>query len=342
MKPTTPDAAKQPNELSSRQTARLETQPQQNLSNRGAQIQELIRALGEPSHPVHSQAVDKLVEIGAPAVPALSAALAPTYPWLTSFRAAEALARIGDGRASGALINALRHPNSNVRWSAIRALAEVGDSRTLLALRRVAREDRSKTSWGESVADTAQLALDRLQSESALLRFSEPIKTAVLFVIMAAVLVFAVDRVQALRDELQRIGSPAAVVFGDTGETAATGTTDAGGAGAPGAEAAATSTPKPTPKPTSEPTSAPATPTPGAVPGTARVNGNVRAAPSLNSDIIGGVSPGDELIFLERQGEWYRVQLGGTHAPTSSIQGGEGWAHAIVVNAPPGVQEASQ
>src|SRR3712207_1528125 len=187
MKTSTQDAASQPNDHSSRQTARLDAQPQ-NRSESEAQVQELIKALGEPGHPLHGRAVDDLVDIGAPAVGPLSAALAPTYPWLTSFRAAEALAQIGDGRAGGALIGALRHPNSNVRWSAVRALSEIGDTRALIALRRVGAEDHGKTSWGESVSDTAQMALDRLQSRSALLRFSEPIKTAIVFAVMLAVL----------------------------------------------------------------------------------------------------------------------------------------------------------
>src|SRR4051794_25405867 len=76
---------------------------------------ELILALGDPNHPEHGQAVGELVAIGPSAVGALGAALSPDRPWLTSYRAAEALAQIGDGRASGALIGALRHPNSNVR-----------------------------------------------------------------------------------------------------------------------------------------------------------------------------------------------------------------------------------
>lgn len=195
----TREVAGQPEEDGRRDTARLEqSRPRVNPDH----LRELILALGDPNHRLHSQAVNDLVEIGAPAVPMLSAALAPSYPWLTSYRAAEALAQIGDGRASGALINALRHPNSNVRWSSVRALSEVGDTRTLLALRRVVQEDHGKTSWGDSVADTAQLALDRLQSRSALLRFSEPIKTALVFVAMLAVLAFASTRVQALRSEL--------------------------------------------------------------------------------------------------------------------------------------------
>lgn len=122
----------------------------------------LLTALGDPSHPLHPRAVEDLVAIGAPAVPALCDSLGPQRPWLIAYRAAEALGQIGDGRAAGPLLEALRHPNSNVRWSAVRALATVGDARALLELRRVARTDRSKTSWGESVGGTAQSVLDQI------------------------------------------------------------------------------------------------------------------------------------------------------------------------------------
>src|SRR5512134_3015394 len=40
-------------------------------------IASLIAALGDPSHPLHHQAVDDLMAIGAPAVPALNDALNP-------------------------------------------------------------------------------------------------------------------------------------------------------------------------------------------------------------------------------------------------------------------------
>lgn len=284
-------------------------------------IRDLINALGDPNHPLHSQAVNDLVDIGQPAVMALSAALTPSYPWLTSYRAAEALAQIGDGRASGALINALRHPNSNVRWSVVRALSEIGDTRTLLALRRVVNEDHGKTSWGESVSDTAQIALDRLQSRSALLRFSEPIKTALVFVAMLAVLAFASSRVQALRNELTRRDTPPPVVAAapDTDETA-TGEEE---------DAAALAESTPTAESTPAPSLAPQTIS------TVKVaSGNVRDRPNVNGRQIGTVYNGDELIFLARNGDWYRVRLGEQRDGRSRIDGGEGWVSSVVVNVP--------
>lgn len=282
-------------------------------------LRDLINALGDPNHPLHSQAVNDLVDIGEPAVSALSSALSPNYPWLTSYRAAEALAQIGDGRASGALINALRHPNSNVRWSVVRALSEVGDTRTLLALRRVVHEDHGKTSWGESVADTAQLALDRLQSRSALLRFSEPIKTALVFVAMLAVLAFAGNRVQALREEMNttsgNVPAPVISAGGDLAETA-------------------------TAEPEESPTPEAATPTPSVVAaadeivGTVKSSGNVRNGPSRDARRIGQVAVGDEVVFLAKSGTWYRVRLGENRSDTSEITGGEGWVSEILVNVP--------
>src|SRR5919202_938048 len=133
-------------------------------------LHELIGALGNPAHAQHTQAVDDLVAHGRAAVPALMAALRAEHPWLTAYRAAEALGEIGDGRATGALLQALNHPNSNVRWSAVRAVAQVDDPRARRALRQVAQADSAKTSWGDSVAETAQQALDQKQARSAVRR----------------------------------------------------------------------------------------------------------------------------------------------------------------------------
>lgn len=321
MSSQTREVAGQPDEEPRRETARFErNQTRQGVSQ--DQIRDLINALGDPNHPLHSQAVNDLVDIGQPAVMALSAALASNYPWLTSYRAAEALAQIGDGRASGALITALRHPNSNVRWSVVRALSEIGDTRTLLALRRVVNEDHGKTSWGESVSDTAQIALDRLQSRSALLRFSEPIKTALVFVAMLAVLAFASSRVQALRTELTRRDAPPPFsAAAPAAEATATGEEDASGAAAEDEE--------PTPEPTSEPTAPPQ------IVSTVKVaSGNVRDRPNVNGRQVGTVFSGDELIFLARNGEWYRVRLGEKRSGRSRIEGDEGWVSAVVVNVP--------
>src|SRR5262249_32248739 len=169
-------------------------------------VSALLAALGDPSHPLHQRAVDDLVTIGPAAVPQLCDALSPQRPWLTAYRAAEALGRIGDGRAAGPLLDAPRHSNSNVRWSAVRALDSVGDARALLELRRVARNDQGKTSWGESVGGAAQSVLDQMQSRNVLLRGADLIKTAVACVFMLVALILAWTFVTALRDELRQIG----------------------------------------------------------------------------------------------------------------------------------------
>jgi hypothetical protein len=289
-------------------------------------IRELILALGDPNHPEHAQAVSELVAIGPAAVPALGSALSPDRPWLTAYRAAETIAQIGDGRASGSLIAALRHPNSNVRWSVVRALAEVGDTRTLWALRRVAHDDRGKTSWGESVADTAQFALDRLQSRSALLRFSDPVKTALVFVAMFAALLFAGDRVQALLTELRRsVEAPDIAAVAAEDATAGPDDTSAGAA-------SETATAEPAATPT---TRALTTPTPSVIVSTVKSgSGNVRSSAGLGDNVIGIVNEGDELIFLAVSGDWYYVELGEERSARSNIQGGRGWVSRVVVNEP--------
>ncbi len=309
------EVAGQPENDGGRDTARLE---QGRTRVNQDHLRDLINALGDPNHPLHTQAINDLVDIGPSAVPMLSAALAPNYPWLTSYRAAEALAQIGDGRASGALINALRHPNSNVRWSAVRALSEVGDTRTLLALRRVAQDDHGKTSWGESVADTAQLALDRLQSRSVLLRFSEPIKTALVFVAMLAVLAFASTRVQALRDEFRQASTPSAAVAAapDVTETETTATETV----EPTATAAASS----------EPSLAPTTDIIGRV----TANANIRSGPGPTNAIVGSAKKDDELILVAQSGDWYRVRLGSKVSSASRIDGDEGYIAKSLVQAP--------
>lgn len=312
MSSQTREATGQPDEEPRRDTAREETQ--QLKREQQDRIRELIEALGDSNHPLHSQSVNELVDIGPPAVNALTAALAPSYPWLTSYRAAEVLAQIGDGRAGGALIGALRHPNSNVRWSVVRALSEIGDTRALIALRRVGSDDHGKTSWGESVSDTAQMALDRLQSRSALLRFSEPIKTALVFAVMLAVLAFATDRVQALRDQLQDTEAPPAIIVADETETAV----------AEASNAPTTVTPEPTLQPTPEPITTEVI-----------TNANIRSGPGTTFAVIGNVQPGDELVVIaeSNDGNWFRVRLPDDN-DGSEIEGGEGFIAKSLVEAP--------
>jgi hypothetical protein len=76
--------------------------------------------------------------------------------------------------------------------------------------------------------------------------------------------------------------------------------------------------------------------------GTVRVTGNVRAFPVQNqNNRIGGVTEGDEVIFLSRtpDGLWYRVRLGQRHANGSAINdpdGNEnGWVSGSLLVEPP-------
>jgi hypothetical protein len=288
----------------------------------------LIAALGDPSNPLHHQAEDDLVSIGAPAVPALNDALNPNRPWLTAYRAAEALGQIGDGRAAGPLLDALRHPNSNVRWSAVRALAVVGDARALLDLRRVAREDQGKTSWGESVGGAAQSVLDQMQSHNMLLRGADLIKTAVACVLMLVSLILAWSVINSLRAELRQVGHElveAGVVAPLIAPTLPT---------VESAQALAQETQAP--EPSAAPTSAPTI----VISGTVLTTGNVRAQPTKNGERIGGVSEGDEIIFLATTPDhnWYRVRLGDRRAADSRIDSSDetGWVNKSLLSAPQG------
>jgi hypothetical protein len=294
-----------------------------------------IMALGDPSNPLHQHAVDDLVAIGEVAVPALNEALSANRPWLTSYRAAEALGQIGDGRAAGPLLEALRHPNSNVRWGAVRALSVVGDARALLDLRRVARDDRGKTSWGEPVAGAAQSALNQMQSQNMLLRGADLIKTAIACVLMLVALIIAWEIVGNLRTELRQIGHEPV----DPGVIAPQGVAPAQTADPLLQPQQQQAQAEPTALPTPQPTLQAAT----EMTGTVRVTGNVRAFPTQSqNNRIGGVTEGDEIIFLARtpDGLWYRVKLGQRHAAGSKIDDPEGtttgWVNKSLLSAPGG------
>ena len=286
-------------------------------------IATLIAALGDPTHPLHHQAVDDLVAIGEPAVPALNAALNPHRPWLTAYRAAEALGQIGDGRAAGPLLEALHHPNSNVRWSAVRALAVVGDARALLELWRVAREDHSKTSWGESVAGAAQSVLDQMQSRHMILRGIDLIKTAVACVVMLVALILAWSVITNLRTELSQIGRAPA----ETGIVA------------PNVRTPVPTQPTLGDEATAEPAAGPTVESTSVISGTVLTTGNVRAQPSRTGERVGGISEGDEIILVATTSDrqWYRIRLGDRHAPSSQIQSsdGTGWVSRSLLAEPP-------
>lgn len=305
--------------------------PSRRTESRAAQqiarerIATLVIALGDPANPLHQGAVDDLVAIGPAAVPALNEALHPNRPWLTAYRAAEALGQIGDGHAAGPLLEALRHPNTNVRWSAVRALAVVGDARALLELRRVAREDRGKTSWGESVSGAARSALSQMQSQNMLLRGADLIKTAVACVLMLVALIVAWKIVGDLRTQLSQVGFEAV----DPSVLAAPAPT-----AAPDASALL-------PTPATNATAAPSATPEAAIVGSVRAAANVRAFPQISGgQVIGRISEGDQVVFLATtaDGQWYRIRLGQRYAASSRIDSanGEGWVNRSLLSQPDG------
>jgi len=301
-------------------------------------IDSLIHALGDTGHPLHTVAVDELAAIGAPAVPALCAAMAPHQPWLTIYRAAEAAGRIGDGRAAGALIQALNHPNSNVRWSAVRALTQIGDVRALFELRRIAQTDQGRTSWGEPVADTARSALDEMRRRSVWGQGLELIKTAVIAVLMIFSLALGFSVVSALREELAGFGR---VIPGQTQIpqfTLPTVQATLAPAAPTALPAQAFATAVPTVEPVLAPTTAPVAI--DVLTGTVRQDANVRPFPGTNNQPIGRVSSGDEIIFIGRSqnSQWYLIRLGAQRNPASVINSpdGAGWVNQALLSPPPG------
>lgn len=303
-------------------------------------LDELVRALGDTTHPLHSVAVDELVSLGAAALPALRAALTPNQSWLTIYRAAEAAGRIGDSRTVGPLVRMLNHPNSNVRWSVVHALAQIGDVRALFALRRVARYDQSRTTWGEAVADAAQSALDDLCRRRGWVQSLELVKTAVVAVLMIFSLVLAYSVVSTLREELARFGR---IIPGQTQIPQFTLPTvqafpEPTNAPATEAEAGPAATPRPTVAPVLAPTTA--VTASAILTGTVRQDANVRPFPDTNNQPIGRVSPGDEIIFIARSpnGQWYLVRLGAQRSPLSAINSpdGAGWVNQALVSPPAG------
>lgn len=293
----------------------------------------LLSALGDTAHPQHALAVDELITIGDAAVPSLVEALESDESWLTAYRAAETLGHIGDGRATDALLQALNHNNSNVRWSAVRALALIGDARTIFQLRRVAQEDRSKTSWGESVAGAAQSALTQIREQSPIMQGMELIKTAITCVLMIIALVAAFGVITSLRQELERFGQEtvdAGVTLSPLPRPTTTG----------GSAAATQPTPEVLPTEVIPPTATSSTniPVTGSV---LQQAANVRPVPSsVQNEPIGRLSPGDEIVFLAvtSDGEWYQIRLGERHAAGSRIasEDGTGWVNQALVSAPDG------
>lgn len=284
----------------------------------------LVQALGDPDNPAHIHAAEELVALGPVALPVLIPALNPDGPWLTAYRAAEVLGEIGDRRAAPALVEALNHPNSNVRWSVVRALSAVGNTRALFALRRLAREDRSKTSWGESVAGVAQSAIDQMQGSNMMLKTMELVKTAISTVVFLLALVVAWNVFERVRGEMTVVGmDPVATV--ESGDT----TTDAQNpAPEEPAPAEVTATTEPTPQ----------MPV-GDVVGVVLKPGNVRSQPAIQpNNVVGQVEVDDQIVYLATTPDrsWFKIRLGENRSAGSAIDSpdGMGWVNKTLVDPP--------
>ena len=91
-------------------------------------IDRLIECLDSPSIDVRKAAADALVQIGAPAVPALTESLKHSNHNVRRW-VAESLGAIADKRAIDPLVEALRDENVRVRRYAALALGQIGDAR---------------------------------------------------------------------------------------------------------------------------------------------------------------------------------------------------------------------
>lgn len=280
----------------------------------------LVQALGDPDNPNHIQAAEELVTLGPNALPVLIQALHPDNPWLLSYRAAEVLGEIGDRSATQPLIDALSHPNSNVRWSVVRSLSVVGNTRALLALRRIARDDRSKTTWGESIAGVAQSAIDQMQTVNMTVKVVELLKTAVSTIILLLALVLAWNVFDRVRGEISTVGvdtAPTATIE-DPAVAPPTDNTE------PTATVIATQT------------------TIGDIPGVIINPGNVRDQPAIQANnVVGQVVIDDEIFYLATTPDrsWFKIKLGAKRSATSSIgtADGAGWINEALV-VPPEVE----
>ncbi|MBN1485524.1 MAG: HEAT repeat domain-containing protein [Chloroflexia bacterium] len=275
------------------------------------EIARWIALLSHPNDPQHTRAMDELVVIGKPAVPALLEALR-SDTWIQVFRASEALGLMGERRAVWPLLRLLNHPNSNVRWGAAESLGRLRSRWARRRLRRVVLEDENRTSWGETVAEAAERAvasIDRTWVSRLITLFQ------VLFLLAACVVIvyYTIQFVQeGLSHRVQRTPEP-------------------------------TIAPSVTPTETIPPTPSP-TPLPDFIPLGGTITGgiaNVRSLPdSENGEIIGVLHYGDQVSVYggatDTVGDWwYLIRLTRINNPATSSEvleaGSYGWLHASLV-----------
>jgi HEAT repeat protein len=103
----------------------------------GSIVDSLIVRLGDPNVDARVDAVDKLIQIGEPAVEPLIGALGDSSSEKRRFSAAEALGKIKDSRALDALVDTLQDTSPQVRIEAAIALGEIRDPKAVKPLVRV-------------------------------------------------------------------------------------------------------------------------------------------------------------------------------------------------------------
>jgi HEAT repeat protein len=105
-------------------------------------------------------ALDKIVEIGPPAVDHLIEALRTDYDPIARWTSVEALGRIGDSRAIDPLISRLANDShADVRWHAADSLGTLGDGRAVPALTAALKDSDS---W---VRDFAKASLEKIRAK---------------------------------------------------------------------------------------------------------------------------------------------------------------------------------
>ncbi len=273
------------------------------------EIARWVALLARPDDPAHARALDELVVIGQPAVPALIHALR-SDTWIQVFRASEALGLIGSRRAVGPLTRLLGHPNSNVRWGAAEALGRLRSRWARGALRRVAQEDESRTSWGETVSEAAERAVAAV--DRTWISRSINALYVLFYLALCAAVVYAAFSI--LRQGLQQ---RAAMVV-------------------PTVLPTYTPTAKPTPEPTQ-------TPVPDFQPVAATIINDlarVRDRPEDGATIIGNLHYSDEIMIYGGvsdggDGWWYLIRLVKINNPATAADvlesGAYGWVHSSLV-----------
>ncbi len=268
------------------------------------EIARWVVLLGYPEDPVHGRALDELVVIGRPAVPALIQALY-SDSWVQTFRAVQALGLIGDRRAVKHLKRLLGHPNSNVRWGAAEALGRIRSRWARPALHRLL-DDESRTSWGETVGEAAERAIASIDQTW----FSRLVNVFGILFYLALCLAVVYLAFQLVRQEFTRPPEP-------TAEPSPT-----------------VIVPTVTPPPTATPT-----PVPLFIPIPATINGTAHVRQWPNGPLIGDLHTGDEiLIYGGRlvEGEWwYLIRLTKVNHPATTseflLEGRYGWVWSVPV-----------